>query len=88
MNKMRDLARFRFQGVRCVCSFFECGFRLIDPIEMSSFVLQPGYAELAKTVHSISGSVTTCFLFTRLWARSTRLNGLWRDDYIRKPNIA
>ncbi|CAN8104693.1 unnamed protein product [Discula destructiva] len=49
---------------------------------MSSFVLQSGYAELAKIVHSLSGSLTTCFLFTRLWARSTKHQGLWRDDYI------
>lgn len=49
---------------------------------MSSFVLRSGYAELAKKVHSISGSVTTVFLFTRLWARSTQHGGLWRDDYI------
>lgn len=51
---------------------------------MSSFMLRSGYAELAKKVHSISGSVTTIFLFTRLWARSSRHGGLWRDDYIRE----
>lgn len=45
-------------------------------------MLRPGYAELAKTVHSISGSITTVFLFTRLWARSRKHGGLWRDDYI------
>lgn len=54
----------------------------------SSFMLRSGYAELAKKVHSISGSVTTIFLFTRLWARSSRHGGLWRDDYIRElPSI-
>lgn len=49
---------------------------------MSSFVLRQDYNELAKTVHSISGSITTVFLVTRLWAKTTKYRGLWRDDYI------
>lgn len=31
---------------------------------MDSFMVRPGGAELAKTVHSISGSITAVFLFT------------------------
>ncbi|ROW10141.1 hypothetical protein VMCG_01837 [Cytospora schulzeri] len=49
---------------------------------MDSFMMQSGYAELAKTVHSIFASLTTVFLFTRLWARSTQYKGLWWDDYL------
>lgn len=51
---------------------------------MDSFLMQSGYVELAKTVHSIFASLTTVFLFTRLWARSTQYKGLWWDDYLRK----
>lgn len=49
---------------------------------MSSFVLRQDYNELAKSVHSISGAITTVFLFTRLWAKTNKFSGLWRDDYI------
>ncbi|KUI73283.1 hypothetical protein VM1G_09111 [Cytospora mali] len=49
---------------------------------MDSFMMRSGYAELAKTVHSTFGSLTTVFLFTRLWARSTQYKGLWWDDYL------
>lgn len=42
------------------------------------------YAELAKVVHSVSASLTTVFLSTRLWARKTKHKGLWWDDYICK----
>lgn len=50
---------------------------------MDHFMVRPGGAELAKTVHSISGSITTVSLFTRLWARKQQ-KGLWWDDYIRE----
>ncbi|ROV98073.1 hypothetical protein VMCG_07010 [Cytospora schulzeri] len=49
---------------------------------LDSLMLQSGADELAKTVHSISASVTTVFLFTRIWARTTHYQGLWWDDYI------
>lgn len=51
---------------------------------MDAFLMRPGYAELAKTVNSICASITTIFLFTRLWARRTQYKGLWWDDYLRK----
>lgn len=53
-------------------------------MSVAPFVLRSGYVELAKIVHSTCGSLTTCFLFTRLWARSQYYHGLWRDDYIRE----
>ncbi|KAI7780649.1 hypothetical protein LA080_015808 [Diaporthe eres] len=49
---------------------------------VAPFVLRSGYVELAKVVHSTCGSLTTVFLFTRLWARVQHYHGLWRDDYI------
>ncbi|KAJ0114817.1 hypothetical protein J7T55_004559 [Diaporthe amygdali] len=49
---------------------------------VSPFVLRSGYIELAKVVHSTCGSLTTVFLFTRLWARVQHYHGLWRDDYV------
>ncbi|KAK7741780.1 hypothetical protein SLS53_004844 [Cytospora paraplurivora] len=48
----------------------------------ASFMLRSGADGLAKTVHSVSASVTTVFLFTRIWARATYYKGLWWDDYI------
>lgn len=51
---------------------------------VAPFVLRSGYVELAKIVHSTCGSLTTVFLFTRLWARAQHYHGLWRDDYIRE----
>ncbi|KUI56130.1 hypothetical protein VP1G_03545 [Cytospora mali] len=49
---------------------------------MDAFLMRPGYAELAKTVNSICASITTIFLFTRLWARRTHYKGLWWDDFL------
>lgn len=43
-----------------------------------------GHEQIALTVHSVSASIVTVFLATRLWARTTYYGGLWRDDYIRK----
>lgn len=57
----------------------------MDIDRMDAFLMRPGYAELAKTVNSICASITTIFLFTRLWARRTQYKGLWWDDYLRKP---
>lgn len=57
---------------------------LLQSAAMSSFVLRQDYNELAKTVHSLSGYLTTVFLATRLWAKVTKCKGLWRDDYICK----
>ncbi|KAH8775235.1 hypothetical protein F5883DRAFT_518672 [Diaporthe sp. PMI_573] len=51
-------------------------------MSVAPFVLRSGYVELAKVVHSTCGSLTTVFLFTRLWARVQHHHGLWRDDYI------
>ncbi|KAK7704430.1 hypothetical protein SLS64_008617 [Diaporthe eres] len=51
-------------------------------MSVAPFVLRSGYVELAKVVHSTCGSLTTVFLFTRLWARVQHYHGLWRDDYI------
>lgn len=53
---------------------------------VAPFVLRSGYVELAKVVHSTCGSLTTVFLFTRLWARVQHYHGLWRDDYIRESH--
>lgn len=53
---------------------------------VAPFVLRSGYVELAKIVHSTCGSLTTVFLFTRLWARAQHYHGLWRDDYIRESH--
>lgn len=47
-----------------------------------SIYMRPDYAELAKVVHSVSGTITTVFVFTRLWARANKNRGLWLDDYI------
>ncbi|KAF3765049.1 hypothetical protein M406DRAFT_107000 [Cryphonectria parasitica EP155] len=47
-----------------------------------AFMYRSDYRELAKSVYSASASITTVFLFTRLWARSTKYKGLWWDDYI------
>lgn len=49
---------------------------------LDSFFLRSGSEELAKAIHSVSGVVTTIFLFTRLWARTSLYKGLWWDDYI------
>lgn len=49
---------------------------------LDSFFLRSGSEELAKAIHSLSGAVTTIFLFTRLWARTSLYKGLWWDDYI------
>lgn len=48
------------------------------------------YAELAKQTNGIGAALSTVFLFTRLWARSTQYKGLWWDDYLRelKPGPA
>lgn len=51
---------------------------------LDSFFLRSGSEELAKAIHSLSGAVTTIFLFTRLWARTSLYKGLWWDDYIRR----
>lgn len=51
---------------------------------MDSVHTRSDYAELAKVVHSVSASLTTIFLSTRLWARKTKHKGLWWDDYICK----
>lgn len=51
---------------------------------LDSFFLRSGSEELAKAIHSLSGAVTTIFLFTRLWARTRLYKGLWWDDYIRR----
>lgn len=47
--------------------------------------MRSGYAELAKIVHSTFAFLTSVFLSTRLWARSTQYKGLWWDDYLCKP---
>ncbi|KAJ0122661.1 hypothetical protein J7T55_003176 [Diaporthe amygdali] len=49
---------------------------------LDSFFLRSGSEELAKAIHSLSGAVTTIFLFTRIWARTSLYKGLWWDDYI------
>lgn len=68
------------------CHFLTtANYRESASVMMDSFMMRPDYAELAKTVHSTFGSLTTVFLFTRLWARSTQYKGLWWDDYLRKP---
>ncbi|ROW10146.1 hypothetical protein VMCG_01838 [Cytospora schulzeri] len=54
----------------------------MDVDRMDAFLMRPGYAELAKTVNSICASITTVFLFTRLWARRTQYKGLWWDDFL------
>lgn len=53
---------------------------------LESFFLRSGSEELAKAIHSLSGAVTTIFLFTRIWARTSLYKGLWWDDYIRRLN--
>lgn len=59
----------------------ESFYRLFTMLD--SFFLRSGSEELAKMIHSLSGAVTTIFLFTRLWARTSLYKGLWWDDYIR-----
>ncbi|POS76257.1 hypothetical protein DHEL01_v205350 [Diaporthe helianthi] len=49
---------------------------------LDSFFLRSGSEELAKVIHSLSGAVTTIFLLSRLWARTSLYKGLWWDDYI------
>ncbi|ROW13858.1 hypothetical protein VPNG_03657 [Cytospora leucostoma] len=49
---------------------------------VDSFLTRPGYTELAKSVNSTFASISTIFLFTRLWARRTYHKGLWLDDYL------
>lgn len=56
-------------------------------IMLDSFFLRSGSEELAKAIHSLSGAVTTIFLFTRIWARTSLYKGLWWDDYICRLTI-
>lgn len=49
-----------------------------------SWMLRPDYAEFIKTYNAVGASISTVFLFTRLWARTTQYKGLWWDDYFRK----
>lgn len=52
---------------------------------LDSLMTRPDYADLAKQTNAIGASFSTVFLFTRIWARSTKYNGLWWDDYLCEP---
>lgn len=49
------------------------------------WMLRSDYAELAKTFNAAGASISTAFLCTRLWTRTTQLKGLWWDDLFREP---
>lgn len=68
-------------GIEVPRSSLEIGHRLLTMLD--SFFLRSGSEGLAKAIHSLSGAVTTIFLFTRIWARTSLYKGLWWDDYIR-----
>lgn len=72
-------------GVEVPRSSLEISHRLLTMLD--SFFLRSGSEGLAKAIHSLSGAVTTIFLFTRLWARTSLYKGLWWDDYICTSSI-
>lgn len=49
---------------------------------LEAFMLKPHYGELARAAHSTFATITTIFLFSRIWARKTQYKGLWWDDYL------
>lgn len=80
-------------GPTSLCSvppFFTSGSTLANAISnmSDSWMLRSDYAKLAKTFNAVGAPVSTVFLFTRIWARTTQYRGLWWDDYFRKSTTS
>lgn len=51
-----------------------------------TWMVRPDYADFAKSCNAAGASISSIFLSTRLFLRTTQYSGLWWDDCFRKSS--